>query len=109
MKISSETENQLLPTTAPALESNIDEKGVAGHSPWYPRAKTFFEVEAFGLVRCYYFVTLVLTYFRLTKDGVTFFRPKTVITSSLHMMVLIDRVFTFYFPKSHFMVLLVAY
>ena len=32
MKILTETVNQLLPTTAPALESNIHEMGAAGHS-----------------------------------------------------------------------------
>ena len=45
MKIPSDTENQLLSTTAPAFESNIHAKGVAGHSPRYSLVKNLFEVE----------------------------------------------------------------
>ena len=50
MKISSETESQLLPLTAPALELNIHEKRVAGHSPRYSRAKNVFEEEIFVIL-----------------------------------------------------------
>ena len=44
-KITVETVNQLLHTTTPALESNVGEKGFAGHSPRYSRVKNLFEVE----------------------------------------------------------------
>ena len=39
MKISSKTENQLLRTTASAIESSVQEKGVAGYSPRYSSSK----------------------------------------------------------------------
>ena len=58
-KISSETENQHLPTTAPALESNVHEKRVAGHSPGYSRGKTLFEVEVGIIPTPYYSQTNV--------------------------------------------------
>ena len=45
MKTPLETENQLLPTTAPTLELNVYEKGVVGHSPRYSRAENLPEVE----------------------------------------------------------------
>ena len=44
-KIYSEAKIQFLPITAPTFESNVIEKGVAGHSPRYSRGKTLFEVE----------------------------------------------------------------
>ena len=46
-KISSEAENQLLSITAPALESNVHEKGITGNSLRYSRSKTLFEIEVY--------------------------------------------------------------
>ena len=51
-KIFTETVNQLLPTTAPALESNVHDKGIAGHSPRYFRANTMFEVDVKSKLTC---------------------------------------------------------
>ena len=39
------------------------------------------------------FMALVLTYFCLTKGRVTFFRPTIIVVSSLHLVVLISKVF----------------
>ena len=45
MKIPSETKNQLLPTTAPVLDSGAYKKGVGRHNPRYSRFKILFEIE----------------------------------------------------------------
>ena len=44
-KIPTETVNQILPATAPALELNVHQKGVVGGSLRYSQAKKNFEVE----------------------------------------------------------------
>ena len=41
----------------------------------------------------------VLTCFRLTKDRATYFRPKTIVASFLHLMVLFFKVFFKYLWK----------
>ena len=48
-KITVETVNKLLHATAPALESNVREKGIVGHSPRYSRIKNLFGVEVENL------------------------------------------------------------
>ena len=45
MKIPTETVNQLLFMTSPALKSNVHEKGVMGHSSRYSQAKNLSQVE----------------------------------------------------------------
>ena len=44
-------------------------------------------------IRCCYTEALVFTYFRLSKDRVTFFWPETVVACLLHFIVLICKVF----------------
>ena len=55
-----------------------------GHSSGSP----FFRQKVLGNVRCCYFLALMLTYYRLKKDRATCYRPVTIVTSLLLLMVL---------------------
>ena len=50
MEIPTETMNQLLPNTTPVLESNVQEKVVAGHSPRYYRVKNLLEIDDINFI-----------------------------------------------------------
>ena len=61
--------------------------------------------------RCCNILALVLTFFRLTKGCATYFRPETIVTSFLHLMLLFYKVIFNHTPDSfaiflHFMMLL---
>ena len=59
----------------------------------------------FGFVGCCYNSALVLTCFRLTKGRATFFPPKTIIVSFLHLVVLFFKVILNHSSYCQFLVL----
>ena len=53
-----------------------------------PRPLAIAHYRFSSYVRCCYFSALVLTCYRLKKGHATFYRPKTIVTSLLLLMVL---------------------
>ena len=49
-----------------------------------------------NVLRCCYISSLVLTSFRLKKGRVSYFRPDTIVTSFLHLMVLLFKVLLYH-------------
>ena len=56
-------------------------------------------------VHCCYISALVLTWFHLTKGRAAFFRPKTIISSFLHLMMLLFKVLLNLSSKHKFLLL----